>query len=64
MIRDILRMGDPRLLRVSEPVRAFGTPELVQDALERGAYCVMNKPFDVHAIEGVIRNAHRDTRFH
>jgi len=29
---------------------------------ERGAYYVMNKPFDVHAVEGVIRNAHRDTR--
>lgn len=28
MIRDILRMGDPRLLRVSEPVREFDTPEL------------------------------------
>ena len=28
MIREILRMGDPRLLRVSEPVRAFDTPEL------------------------------------
>jgi peptide deformylase len=28
MIREILRMGDPRLLRVSEPVRDFGTPEL------------------------------------
>jgi peptide deformylase len=28
MIREILRMGDPRLLRVSEPVREFGTPEL------------------------------------
>jgi peptide deformylase len=28
MIREILRMGDPRLLRVAEPVRAFGTPEL------------------------------------
>lgn len=28
MIREILRMGDPRLLRVSEPVRSFGTPEL------------------------------------
>ncbi|HXF46975.1 MAG TPA: peptide deformylase [Burkholderiaceae bacterium] len=28
MIRPILRMGDPRLLRVSEPVREFGTPEL------------------------------------
>ena len=28
MIRELLRMGDPRLLRVSEPVRDFGTPEL------------------------------------
>jgi peptide deformylase len=28
MIRDILRMGDPRLLQPSAPVAAFGTPEL------------------------------------
>ncbi|MBS0346365.1 MAG: peptide deformylase [Proteobacteria bacterium] len=28
MIRDVLRMGDPRLLRVSRPVEAFGTPAL------------------------------------
>ncbi len=28
MIREILRMGDPRLLRVSEPVTRFDTPEL------------------------------------
>lgn len=28
MICDILRMGDARLLRVSEPVRSFRTPEL------------------------------------
>ncbi len=28
MIREILRMGDARLLRVSEPVREFDTPEL------------------------------------
>jgi peptide deformylase len=28
MIREILRMGDPRLLRVSEPVGRFDTPEL------------------------------------
>ncbi|HEY9194151.1 MAG TPA: peptide deformylase [Methyloversatilis sp.] len=28
MIRDILRMGDPRLLRVAKPIAAFGTPEL------------------------------------
>ena len=30
-VRDILKMGDPRLLRRAEPVREFGTPEL--DAL-------------------------------
>jgi peptide deformylase len=28
VIRDILRMGDPRLLRVSRPVESFGTAEL------------------------------------
>lgn len=27
-IRDVLRMGDPRLLEVSAPVAKFGTPEL------------------------------------
>ena len=27
-IRDILKMGDPRLLRVAQPVTAFNTPEL------------------------------------
>ncbi len=30
-VREILKMGDPRLLRVAEPVLAFDTPEL--DAL-------------------------------
>jgi len=30
MIRDVLRMGDPRLLQVSRPVEAFGTPELLE----------------------------------
>jgi peptide deformylase len=28
MIREVLRMGDPRLLRVARPVAAFGTAEL------------------------------------
>src|SRR3954471_19432318 len=28
MIREVLRMGDPRLLSRSEEIRAFGTPEL------------------------------------
>lgn len=27
-VREILKMGDPRLLRVAEPVKEFGTPEL------------------------------------
>jgi peptide deformylase len=27
-VREILKMGDPRLLRVAKPVQAFGTPEL------------------------------------
>ena len=36
-VREILKMGDPRLLRVAPPVREFGTPalrELVADMLE------------------------------
>ena len=28
MIRDILKMGDPRLTQVARPVTAFNTPEL------------------------------------
>lgn len=28
MIREVLRMGDPRLLRIARPVEAFGTPVL------------------------------------
>ncbi len=27
-VREILKMGDPRLLRVAQPVQQFGTPEL------------------------------------
>ena len=36
-VREILKMGDPRLLRVASPVKAFGTPELlslVEDMFE------------------------------
>jgi peptide deformylase len=36
-VREILRMGDPRLLRVAEPVQSLGTPELralVQDMMD------------------------------
>ena len=30
MIHEILKMGDPRLLRVAKPVERFDTPELHQ----------------------------------
>ena len=30
MIREVLRMGDPRLLRVAQPVTAFDTPQLAE----------------------------------
>lgn len=41
MIREVLRMGDPRLLRVSRPVTDFATPELlalVEDMRETMAH--------------------------
>ena len=37
MIHPILKMGDPRLLRVSEPIKEFDTPalhELIKDMFE------------------------------
>ncbi|MBL8503912.1 MAG: peptide deformylase [Rhodocyclaceae bacterium] len=34
MIREILRMGDPRLLEKARPVETFGTPELRQLAAD------------------------------
>jgi len=30
MIREVLKMGDPRLLQKSQPVQQFGTPELAE----------------------------------
>lgn len=45
MIRTVLRMGDPRLLRVAEPVRRFDSPEL--QALIADMFDTM------HALNGV-----------
>jgi peptide deformylase len=43
-IREILKMGDPRLLRVAQPVGAFGTPEL---------HALVDDMFDtMHAVNG------------
>ena len=43
-VREILRMGDPRLLRVAQPVRAFDTPEL---------HALIDDLFEtMHAVDG------------
>jgi len=45
MIHDILKMGDPRLLRIAQPVEQFDTPELhtlIKDMFET-----------MHAVNGV-----------
>ena len=38
---------------------AYGTPEVTNGALELGAYRVVNKPFDMHGIESLVREAYR-----
>jgi two-component system response regulator AtoC len=68
------RLPDSTDLRLLEEVRrrvpksavvlmtAFGTPETVQGALDRGAYCVLSKPFDMHAIGSLVMNAYQAAR--
>lgn len=41
---------------------AFGTPEVTSGALDLGAYAVVNKPFDMHALEPMVLQAHAATR--
>jgi len=37
---------------------AYGTPEVTKGALDLGAYRVVNKPFDMHALESLVLEAH------
>ena len=52
-----------RTLRVMAPntalilMTAFGTPELVQDALHSGAYRVLDKPFEIEALANLVAEA-------
>jgi DNA-binding NtrC family response regulator len=69
-----VRLPDSGGLRLLEDVRvrlphaavvlmtAFGTPELVEGAVNRGAYCVLNKPFDMQEVEPVIAEAYQASR--
>jgi DNA-binding NtrC family response regulator len=70
------RLPDSADLRLLEEIRrrlprspvvlmtAFGTPEVVQGALDLGAYRVLNKPFDMHGVEGLITEAYGAFRYH
>ena len=37
---------------------AYGTPEVMKDALALGAYRVLSKPFDMHDIDSLVRDAY------
>lgn len=43
---------------------ADGTPDVVQGAVQRGAYCVLTKPFDMHGIAALAQSAYRAARPH
>jgi DNA-binding NtrC family response regulator len=70
------RLPDSTDLRLLEEVRrrvpraavvmmtAYATPEVVQAALERGAYCVLSKPFDLHNVHTLVHAAHGAGRPH
>jgi DNA-binding NtrC family response regulator len=70
------RLPDSNDLRLLDEIRgslpqsavvlmtAFGTPEVMQEALDRGAYCVLNKPFDMHGVERLVAEAHQASRYH
>lgn len=70
------RLPDSSDLRLLEEIRrdapgsavvlmtAYATPEVVHGALERGAYCVVSKPFDLHDVDTLVHNAHRAGRPH
>lgn len=70
------RLPDSDDLRFLEEVRrrlpqaavvlmtAFGNPEMVQGAMDRGADRVMSKPFDMDYLEALVTEAHRASRSH
>jgi len=37
---------------------ALGTPEVTREALSLGAYRVLDKPFDMHGLDSLVRDAH------
>lgn len=68
------RLPDSNDLRLLQKIRslsprttvimmtAFGTPEMMDEALKLGAYRVVAKPFDVHDIARLVAEAPRPAR--
>lgn len=57
---DLRLLAELRVRLERSPVllmTAFSTPELVERAMSHGAFCVLSKPFDMFAIEGLITAA-------
>lgn len=43
---------------------AYATPDVVHDALEKGVYRVISKPFDLNDVDALVQNAHRSRGAH
>jgi DNA-binding NtrC family response regulator len=59
---DLTLLADIRRLRPESAVvmmTAYGSPDLARHARELGACDVVDKPFDMHAIEQLVRDAQR-----
>jgi DNA-binding NtrC family response regulator len=59
---DLNVLADVRRLRPESAVvmmTAYGSPEFVRHARELGVYRVIDKPFDMHALERLLREAQR-----
>jgi DNA-binding NtrC family response regulator len=71
-----LRLPDSDDLQLLEEVRrrlpttgivlmtAFGQPDITDAALQMGAFAVLAKPFDLHSLEPLLRDARRYARPH
>ena len=62
---DLRLLAQVRQLRPESAVimmTAFGAPEVTEGALDLGASRIVNKPFDMNALEGLILEAHTANR--